>query len=81
MALSYVLYGIYASLLVHWYFNYYLYTNRLIAFLQPNLSFLGLFSFRIIPTYHPATVLYNPKVSGVMLDDWKQIGEIVKSLK
>ncbi|MEM2930425.1 MAG: glycosyltransferase family 39 protein [Thermoproteota archaeon] len=44
MALSYALYGIYASLLVHWYFNYYLYTNRLVAVLRPNLSFLSLFS-------------------------------------
>ena len=44
MALSYVLYGIYASLLVHWYFNHYLYTNRLVAVLHPNLSFLDLFS-------------------------------------
>ncbi len=44
MALSYVFYGIYASLLIHWYFNYYLYTNRLIAVLLPNLSFLSVFS-------------------------------------
>jgi DNA polymerase len=37
-------------------------------------------SLRIVPTYHPATALYNPKVSETMKNDWKKIGEIVKAL-
>lgn len=46
-----------------------------------NVSTLSYGSFKIIPTYHPATALYDPRVSGVMLEDWRRIGEIVKSLK
>lgn len=44
MALCYVIYGLYASILIHWYFNYYLYTNSLVTFLQSNLSPLSLLS-------------------------------------
>jgi DNA polymerase len=46
-----------------------------------NVSTLSYGSFKIIPSYHPATALYNPKVSEVMVEDWAKIGEIVKSLK
>ncbi|MGQ9479260.1 MAG: uracil-DNA glycosylase family protein [Thermoproteota archaeon] len=46
-----------------------------------NVSTLSYGSFKIVSTYHPATALYNPSISVVMLKDWKQIGEIVKSLK
>jgi 4-amino-4-deoxy-L-arabinose transferase-like glycosyltransferase len=56
MALSYVLYGLYASVLIHWYFNYYLYTYRLVAVSQPSLSFLSLFS-EAIPTALTALTL------------------------
>ncbi|MBO3757749.1 MAG: uracil-DNA glycosylase [Thermoproteota archaeon] len=38
-------------------------------------------SLRIVPTYHPATALYNPKVSEIMKKDWKMIGEILRSIK
>jgi predicted membrane-bound dolichyl-phosphate-mannose-protein mannosyltransferase len=41
MALSYILYGIHASILVHWYFNYCSYTYRLAEVLKPSLSFLS----------------------------------------
>ncbi|MDW8033669.1 MAG: uracil-DNA glycosylase [Nitrososphaerota archaeon] len=34
---------------------------------------------KIIPSYHPATTLYNPRVLSLMMEDWKQIGEIIKS--
>jgi DNA polymerase len=46
-----------------------------------NVNTLSYGSFRIIPTYHPATALYNPKLSEVMAADWLQIGMVVKSLK
>ncbi|MEM1554313.1 MAG: uracil-DNA glycosylase [Thermoproteota archaeon] len=44
-----------------------------------NVSTLSYGSIKIIPSYHPATALYNPRVLSLMVDDWKQIGEIIKS--
>ncbi|MEM3713204.1 MAG: uracil-DNA glycosylase [Thermoproteota archaeon] len=44
-----------------------------------NVSTLLYGSIKIIPSYHPATALYNPQVLSLMVDDWKQIGEIIKS--
>ncbi|MGQ9596754.1 MAG: uracil-DNA glycosylase family protein [Thermoproteota archaeon] len=35
-------------------------------------------SFKMIPSYHPATALYNPDMLGTMIEDWKRIGEILK---
>ncbi|MBO3800501.1 MAG: uracil-DNA glycosylase [Candidatus Brockarchaeota archaeon] len=45
-----------------------------------NVSTLSYGNLKIIPSYHPATALYNPRVLSSMMDDWKQIGEIVKTL-
>jgi len=44
MAVSYALYGLYASILMHWYFNYYLYTIGTITIFQTKPSFLSLFN-------------------------------------
>jgi uracil-DNA glycosylase family 4 len=38
-------------------------------------------SLRIVPTYHPATTLYNPKVGEVMKKDWEKIREVMKALE
>lgn len=46
-----------------------------------NMSTLSYGSFKIIPSYHPATALYNPKVSEVMVEDWIKIGEAVRGFK
>ncbi|MEM2929718.1 MAG: uracil-DNA glycosylase [Thermoproteota archaeon] len=46
-----------------------------------NVNTLSYGSFKIIPSYHPATALYNPGVSEVMIGDWLQIGMVVKNLK
>jgi len=46
-----------------------------------NVNTLSYGSFKLIPSYHPATALYNPGVSEVMVEDWLQIGMVVKSLK
>jgi DNA polymerase len=43
-----------------------------------NVSTLSYGSFKIIPSYHPATALYNPRVSEVMVEDWVKIGETVR---
>ncbi|MBO3800407.1 MAG: uracil-DNA glycosylase [Candidatus Brockarchaeota archaeon] len=45
-----------------------------------NVSTLSYGNLKIIPSYHPATALYNPRVLSLMMDDWKQIGEVVKTL-
>jgi len=46
-----------------------------------DVSTLSYGSFKIIPSYHPASALYNPGMSKVIIEDWMQIGTIVKSLK
>ncbi|MEM3648874.1 MAG: uracil-DNA glycosylase [Thermoproteota archaeon] len=46
-----------------------------------NVNTLSYGSFKLIPSYHPATALYNPGVSEAMVEDWLQIGMVVKSLK
>jgi len=46
-----------------------------------NVSTLSCGNFKIIPSYHPATALYKPNVSGVMMGDWVKIGEVLRSLK
>lgn len=46
-----------------------------------NMSTLSYGSFKIIPSYHPATALYNPKVYEVMVEDWIKIGEAVRGFK
>lgn len=57
MALSYILHGIHASILIHWYFNYCLYTYRLAIVLQPSLSFLSLLGEAVSMTLTISTVL------------------------
>ena len=44
-----------------------------------NVSTLSYGRIRIIPSYHPATALYNPRILSIMIEDWKQIGEIIKT--
>ncbi|MEM2487351.1 MAG: uracil-DNA glycosylase, partial [Thermoproteota archaeon] len=44
-----------------------------------NVSTLSYGSLKIIPSYHPATALYNPRTLNIMMDDWKIIGEIIKT--
>ncbi|MGC9014204.1 MAG: phospholipid carrier-dependent glycosyltransferase [Thermoproteota archaeon] len=56
MAISYVFYGLYASILLHWYFNYYLYTSKMVMVFQPRLSFLSLLN-EVILTILAALVL------------------------
>lgn len=46
-----------------------------------NVSTLSYGSLKIIPSYHPATALYNPRTLNIMMDDWKIIGEIIKTFK
>lgn len=46
-----------------------------------NVSTLSYGSLKIIPSYHPATALYNPRTLSIMMDDWKIIGEIIKTFK
>ncbi|MBO3842392.1 MAG: uracil-DNA glycosylase [Candidatus Brockarchaeota archaeon] len=46
-----------------------------------NVNTLSYGSFKIIPSYHPASALYNPGMSEVMIEDWFKIGMVVKSLK
>ncbi|MCX8183326.1 MAG: uracil-DNA glycosylase [Crenarchaeota archaeon] len=46
-----------------------------------NVNTLSYGSFKIIPSYHPASVLYNPSMSEVIIEDWLKIGTIVKNLK
>jgi len=41
MGLSYLIYGIQAPILIHWFFNYYLYTYGLAAIVHPSLIILG----------------------------------------
>jgi len=41
MGLSYLVYGIHAPILVHWYFNYYFYAYGLAAIVHPNLAILN----------------------------------------
>ncbi|MEM1548437.1 MAG: uracil-DNA glycosylase [Thermoproteota archaeon] len=46
-----------------------------------NVSTLSYGSLKIIPSYHPATALYNPRTLNMMIEDWKIIGEIIKTFK
>ncbi|NHV98019.1 MAG: uracil-DNA glycosylase [Thaumarchaeota archaeon] len=45
-----------------------------------NVNTLSYGSFKIIPSYHPASALYNPGMSKVMIEDWLKIGMVVKNL-
>ena len=44
MGLSYLVYGIQAPILLHWFFNYYLYTFSLAEIMHPSLTVLNLIS-------------------------------------
>jgi hypothetical protein len=44
MGLSYLVYGIQAPILIHWFFNYYLYTFSLVEIVHPSLTVLNLIS-------------------------------------
>lgn len=46
-----------------------------------NANTLSYGSFKLIPSYHPATALYNPGMKEVMVKDWVEIGRVLKSLK
>lgn len=35
-------------------------------------------SYHIFPTFHPASVFYNPPVRYLKEDDWRKLGEILK---
>ena len=35
------------------------------------------YQLKIIPMYHPATALYNPRMKEVLREDWKKIKELV----
>lgn len=36
-------------------------------------------NYHILPTFHPASVFYNPPVRYLKEDDWRVLGEILKS--
>jgi DNA polymerase len=44
-----------------------------------NVSTLSYGNLKIVPSYHPATALYNPRALSVMMEDWKLISEIIKT--
>ena len=35
------------------------------------------YQLKIIPMYHPATALYNPRMKEVLREDWKKIKELI----
>lgn len=37
--------------------------------------------YHIFPTFHPASVFYNPPVRALKEDDWRKLGEILKVKK
>jgi len=47
MGLSYLTYGIQAPILIHWFFNYYLYAYALAAIVHPNLAILNLLNEKL----------------------------------
>jgi len=47
MGLSYLVYGIHAPILIHWYFNYYFYAYGLAAIVHPNLAILNSLNQRL----------------------------------
>ncbi len=36
---------------------------------------------KIVPVYHPASALYNPGIKGLMLDDFRVIGDLIDKYK
>ncbi|TWT24679.1 uracil-DNA glycosylase [Planomicrobium sp. CPCC 101110] len=38
-------------------------------------------SYHIFPTFHPASVFYNPPVRTLKDDDWRKLGELLKPKK
>lgn len=36
-------------------------------------------SYFLLPTFHPASVFYNPPVRAWLEDDWKKIGELIRA--
>lgn len=38
-------------------------------------------SYHVFPTFHPASVFYNPPVRSLKEDDWRKLGEILKLKK
>lgn len=38
-------------------------------------------TYTIIPTYHPASVFYRPSNREFLEDDWKTIGDYIKTQK
>jgi len=37
-------------------------------------------NLKIVPVYHPASALYNPKIKKIMLDDFEVIGELIEGI-
>ncbi len=38
------------------------------------------YKIKIIPLYHPAAALYNPKIEKIMKNDWKKISLFLKNI-
>jgi len=37
-------------------------------------------NLKIVPMYHPASALYNPRIKGIMIDDFRVIGYLTESI-
>ena len=37
-------------------------------------------SLRIVPMYHPASALRNPGLRGKLIEDWREIGKVIRNL-
>ena len=39
------------------------------------------YKFKVVPLYHPAAMLYNPKLRQILADDFKKLGEFLGTKK